>query len=63
MQLEHTTKVNKAWAVIILLALLSVAIHYNLAACFLTNVLGFGYPAYRSLTALQTVDDKDDVQW
>ncbi|BGP18566.1 hypothetical protein JCM10213_003026 [Rhodosporidiobolus nylandii] len=60
---EQQTSVPKAYAVLGTTALFSALIFFNIAAGFLSNLLGFALPAYLSLRALETPGHDDDVQW
>lgn len=61
--LEKTTSVPKAYAVIGLVALYFFLIVFNLGGQLLTNIAGFAIPAYYSLGALFTANKADDTQW
>ncbi|KAK4453264.1 TB2/DP1, HVA22 family-domain-containing protein [Podospora aff. communis PSN243] len=61
--LEKTTSVPKAYAVIGLVALYFFLIVFNLGGQLLTNIAGFAIPAYYSLGALFTASKADDTQW
>ena len=61
--LEKTTSVPKAYAVIGLVALYFFLIVFNLGGQLLTNIAGFAIPAYYSLGALFTAAKADDTQW
>ncbi|PKS10743.1 hypothetical protein jhhlp_002500 [Lomentospora prolificans] len=61
--LEKTTGVPKAYAVIGLGALYLFLIIFNLGGQLLTNVAGFVIPGYYSLNALFTANTADDTQW
>lgn len=61
--LEKTTSVPKAYAVIGLVALYFFLIVFNLGGQLLTNIAGFAIPAYYSLDALFTASKTDDTQW
>ncbi|KAK1760802.1 TB2/DP1, HVA22 family-domain-containing protein [Echria macrotheca] len=61
--LEKTTSVPKAYAVIGVVALYFFLIVFNLGGQLLTNVAGFLIPAYYSLGALFTASKEDDTQW
>jgi len=61
--LEKTTSVPKAYAVIGLVALYFFLIVFNLGGQLLTNIAGFAIPAYYSLSALFTASTADDTQW
>ena len=61
--LEKQTQVPKAYAVLGLGGLFSFFIFFNIAAGFLSNLLGWALPAYFSMRALETPHSGDDVQW
>ncbi|KAK3326250.1 TB2/DP1, HVA22 family-domain-containing protein [Apodospora peruviana] len=61
--LEKTTSVPKAYAVIGLVTLYFFLIVFNLGGQLLTNLAGFVIPGYYSLEALFTVAKHDDTQW
>ncbi|KAM7202770.1 protein yop-1 [Naviculisporaceae sp. PSN 640] len=61
--LEKSTSVPKAYAVIGLVTLYFFLIVFNLGGQLLTNVAGFVIPGYYSLEALFTANKTDDTQW
>lgn len=61
--LEKSTSVPKAYAVIGLGALYFFFIVFNLGGQLLTNFAGFVIPGYYSLDALFTTNKADDTQW
>lgn len=61
--LEKTAGVPKAYAVIGIGALYFFLIIFNLGGQLLTNLAGFGIPAYYSLGALFSANKEDDTQW
>ncbi|EGG12805.1 TB2/DP1, HVA22 family-domain-containing protein [Melampsora americana] len=62
-KLEKQVQVPKAYAILGLAGVLSIFIFFNIAAGFLTTLLGWALPAYLSLQALETPSSGDDVQW
>lgn len=60
---EQVTHVPKAWGVIGLFVFTTTAIFFNVAATFLTNLIGVVVPTYLSLRALETPGKDDDKQW
>lgn len=62
-QLEQTTGIPKTYSVIAVTSVVFALIFFNVAASFLTTMIGFGYPAIASIKVLQTKDKNDDVQW
>jgi len=61
--LERTTSVPKAYAVIGLVVLYFFLIVFNLGGQLLTNLAGFAIPGYYSMAALFTTTSTDDTQW
>ncbi|KAK3378141.1 TB2/DP1, HVA22 family-domain-containing protein [Podospora didyma] len=61
--LERSTSVPKAYAVIGLVTLYFFLIVFNLGGQLLTNLAGFVLPGYYSLNALFTANKTDDTQW
>lgn len=61
--LERTTSVPKAYAVIGLVVFYFFLIIFNLGGQLLTNLAGFAIPGYYSMEALFTTTTKDDTQW
>ncbi|BGP50377.1 ER membrane protein DP1/Yop1 [Rhodotorula kratochvilovae] len=62
-KLEAQTGVPKAYATLGVAGVFVTFVFFNIAAGFLTNLLGWGLPAYLSLKALETPGHDDDVQW
>ena len=62
-KLELQTKIPKAYGAVGALFCLVLFIFFNVAGSFITTVIGFAYPAYASMKALQTPEGKDDIQW
>lgn len=61
--LEKSTSVPKAYAVIGVVTLYFFLIIFNLGGQLLTNIAGFAIPGYYSLEALFTASKNDDTQW
>ncbi|GAA6043969.1 hypothetical protein JCM8097_004898 [Rhodosporidiobolus ruineniae] len=62
-RLEAQTGVPKAYAVLGSTSLVAILIFFNVAAGFLTNLLGWALPAYLSVKAIESPGHEDDVQW
>lgn len=62
-QFEQRTQVPKSYAVIGTVALLTLLIFINPLAAPISNLIGWGFPAYLSFKALETPAHQDDVQW
>lgn len=61
--LEAKSGVPKAYAVLGASGLFATFVFFNLAAGFLTTILGWIIPAYFSLKALESPAQGDDTQW
>jgi len=62
-RLEQQTSVPKAYGVIGVASVFVTCVFFNVAAGFLSNLLGWGLPAYFSIKALDSPGHQDDVQW
>ncbi|KAI9595287.1 TB2/DP1, HVA22 family-domain-containing protein [Syncephalis fuscata] len=62
-QLQEQTGVKKTYLVGGVAGVAFVLIFFNIAGGLLTNLLGFGYPAYASFKAIETAHKDDDTQW
>lgn len=60
---EQRTQVPKAYLVIGSVVLLLLLHTFNSFAAPVSNLLGWGLPAYLSLKALETPGPQDDIQW
>lgn len=60
---EERTQVPKSYVVIGSVGLLLFLHIFNSFAAPVSNLLGWGLPAYLSLKALETPSAHDDVQW
>lgn len=62
-KIEEKTKINIEYFAVGLGAALLICIFSGFMASFIINVVGFGYPAYRSLVAIESKSKDDDMQW
>ncbi len=60
---EEKTKVNAEYFVCGLGAILVALLFIGLGAQYISNMLGFIYPVYASIRAIETSDKEDDTQW
>lgn len=60
---EKMTGVKRTVIAQVLLGLLSLYLIVGRAAQFVCNAIGFLYPAYKSLVALETSNKEDDSKW
>ncbi|KAJ2914865.1 hypothetical protein MD484_g5531, partial [Candolleomyces efflorescens] len=61
--LEQRTQVPKAYAVIGGLVLIVILHSFNSLAAPVSNLVGWGLPAYLSFKAIESPSPHDDVQW
>lgn len=62
-KVEKMTGVKRTVIAQAVLGLLSLYLIVGSAAQFVCNALGFAYPAYKSLIALETSNKEDDSKW
>lgn len=60
---EEKTKVNAEYFVVAAGLIIAGLLFNGLGAKFISNVIGFTYPVYASLRAIETEDKNDDTQW
>lgn len=60
---EKLTGVKRIYLAQTLLGVLSLYLIVGRAAQFVCNLIGFVYPAYKSLVALETSNKEDDSKW
>ncbi|KAJ7139344.1 TB2/DP1, HVA22 family-domain-containing protein [Mycena epipterygia] len=60
---EQRTQVPKTWAVIGGSTLLVLLHLINPLAAFISNLVGWGLPAYLSFKAIESPSPQDDIQW
>ncbi|KAJ7159428.1 TB2/DP1, HVA22 family-domain-containing protein [Mycena filopes] len=61
--LEQRTQVPKTWTVIGAATLLVLLHLINPLAAFVSNLVGWGLPAYLSFKAIESPSPQDDIQW
>lgn len=61
--IEEKTKVNVEYFVLGAGVVLAICIFSGFCANFITNLVGFSYPAYRSIVAIESKTKSDDTQW
>ncbi|XP_071844508.1 receptor expression-enhancing protein 5-like isoform X1 [Apostichopus japonicus] len=62
-QIEEKTGVKRTYFVAGFVAVLALWLIFGYAAAFLSTFLGFVYPAYQSVKAIESVRKDDDTQW
>lgn len=60
---EEKTKVKRTWVALALLGTLSMGLVVGFAAQIICNIVGFLYPAYESIRAIESTATKDDTKW
>lgn len=62
-KIEKKSNIKKRYVAIAAIAFLSVYLVYGYAADLLCNLIGFVYPAYISVKAIESTDKDDDTEW
>ncbi len=62
-KLEQKTKIDRLYLVLAGGVLLAVYLVFGYGSAFLCSFLGFLYPAYCSLKAIESADQQDDTKW
>ncbi|CAG8621948.1 10186_t:CDS:2 [Acaulospora morrowiae] len=62
-QVESYLNVPKTYVAYGAGGFISLLIFFNVWGQLLSNIIGWGYPAYASFKAIETPDEKDDIQW
>jgi len=61
--LEQQTGIPKVYVAVGVSSLVLILVFFNIWASLLTNLLGFVYPAYASIQAVESPGKEDDTQW
>ncbi|KAF7233597.1 hypothetical protein EG68_12225 [Paragonimus skrjabini miyazakii] len=62
-KVEKKTKIDRVNLVLGIIAVFFLYLIFGYGSSFLATFVGFVYPAYRSIKALETLDKKDDTKW
>lgn len=60
---ESKTKISRVNLVYGFVAIVVLYLIFGYGTSFLASFIGFVYPAYRSIKALETLDKEDDTKW
>ena len=60
---EDKTKIKRTWVALAVIAFASCGLLVGFAAQIICNFIGFLYPAYESIKAIESSSKSDDTKW
>jgi len=61
--IEQKTNIKKRYIALVAIVVISIYLVIGLAKDLLCNLIGFVYPAYISVKAIESTDKDDDTEW
>lgn len=62
-KMEATIGINRKWVALAIIVASFLGLLIGYASQLICNVIGFIYPAYESIKAIETANSKDDTKW